>query len=147
MPWLGMERSESARVATHIRRLALGHPGVRFALTIDGRLAFASRGLGDDRAALADLYGPTVAAELRAFGADGTDGYISPRTLTRPNRQQLILLVNGRLTSARGVLEALETAYRPVLPRGRHPIALVRLTVPPEDVDPNVDPAKATLRE
>jgi DNA mismatch repair protein MutL len=144
--FLASPRSESARVATHIRRLALGHPGVRFALTIDGRLAFASRGLGDDRAALADLYGPTVAAELRAFSADGTDGYISPRTLTRPDRQQLILLVNGRLTSARGVLEALETAYRPVLPRGRHPIALVRLSLPPEDIDPNVDPAKATVR-
>ena len=80
--FLASPRSESARVATHIRRMALGHPGVRIALTIDGRLAFASRGLGNDRAALADLYGPTVAAELRAFGADGTDGYISPRTLT-----------------------------------------------------------------
>ena len=138
--------TESSRVITHVRKVALGNPGVRFTLTVEGQLRFASRGLGDDRAVLADLYGPTVAAELRAFSADETDGYISPRTLTRPDRQQLILLVNGRLTSTRGVLEALETAYRPVLPRGRHPIALVRLTLPPEDVDPNVDPTKATVR-
>lgn len=144
--FLASPRTESARVATHVRRMALGHPGVRFALTIDGRLAFASRGLGDDRAVLADLYGANVAAELRAFGADRTRGYISPRSVTRPDRQQLTLVINGRLTSARGVLEALETAYRPVLPRGRHPIALVRLTLPPEDVDPNVHPAKAIVR-
>ena len=144
--FLASARTESARVAAHLRRLALAHPGVRFALTIDGRLALASRGLGDDRAVLADLYGPSVAAELRAFGADGIDGYISPRSVTRPDRQQLTLVINGRLTGARGVLEALETAYRPVLPRGRHPIALVRLTLPPEDIDPNVHPAKATVR-
>jgi DNA mismatch repair protein MutL len=33
-----------------------------------------------------------------------------------------------------------------MLPRSRHPVALIRLTQPPEDVDPNVHPAKAEVR-
>jgi DNA mismatch repair protein MutL len=131
---------------TYIKQLALGHPGVRLTLTMDGRAAFASRGLGDARAALADVYGMSVAASLRPFRADGIEGFISPRSLTRSNRQQVTLLINGRLTSAPGLLAALEVAYRPILPRGRHPIALIRLTESPEHVDPNVHPSKTQVR-
>jgi DNA mismatch repair protein MutL len=138
--------AEAAGVTGCVKQLALAHPGVRFTLTVDGRVTFAARGLGDPRVALADVYGASVAASLRPLAADGIDGYISPRSLTRPNRQQLMLLVNGRLTSVPGVQAAVEAAYRPLLPRGRHPIALIRLSQPPEDVDPNVHPSKTQVR-
>ena len=144
--FLGSPRAEASRVISAVRQYGLSQPGVRFTLSVDGRVVFSSRGLDDPRAALADVYGASVAASLRAFAADGIDGYISPPSLTRPDRQQLTLIVNGRLTSTPGVLAALETAYRPVLPRGRHPIALIRLEQPPADVDPNIHPAKAQVR-
>jgi DNA mismatch repair protein MutL len=146
--FMGAARAEASAVLAHVQKAVLGHPGVRFSLTVDGRPRFASRGLGDPRAALADVYGASVAASLRAFSApaEGIEGYISPRTVTRPDRQQVTVLVNGRVTSTPPLLVALEAAYRPVLPRGRHPIALVRLTQPPADVDPNVHPAKAEVR-
>jgi DNA mismatch repair protein MutL len=144
--FLGSAAAESARIISHIKQLALGHPGVRLTLTVDGRVVFASRGLGDARAALADVLGMSVAASLRPFRGDGIEGFISPRSLTRSNRGQLILLVNGRLTGAPGLLAALEVAYRPILPRGRHPIALIRVTELPENVDPNVHPSKTQVR-
>ena len=144
--FLGSAGAESARITTAVKQLALAHPGVRFTLTVDGRPVFTSRGLADARAALADVYGVSLAASLRPFRADGIDGFISPRSLTRPNRQQLTVLVNGRLTSTPGVLAALEMAYRPILPRGRHPIALVRITELPENIDPNVHPSKTQVR-
>jgi DNA mismatch repair protein MutL len=145
---MGDVRAESSLVIAYVHKVALGNPGIRFRLTIDGRPRFASRGLGDPRAALADVYGSSIAVSLRAFSsaAGGIDGYISPRTVTRADRQQVTLLVNGRLTNAPKVLAALEAAYRPVLPRGRHPVALLRLTQPLEEVDSNVHPAKAEVR-
>ena len=139
-------RAEGARIVAIVRQMALGHPAVRFSLTVDGKPSFSSRGLGDARAALADVYGASVAAVLRALHADGLDGFVSPRTLTRPDRREVCMLVNGRLTASPALLAALESAYRPLLPRGRHPILLVRLTQPPEDVDPNIHPTKAEVR-
>src|SRR5439155_18064576 len=41
---------------------------------------------------------------------------------------------------------ALEECYRGMLERGRHPVAVVNLTVAPEEVDVNVHPAKREVR-
>lgn len=144
--FLDSPRAESKRVVSWIKHVALGHPAVRFTLVVDGRVAFSSRGLGDPRSALADVYGPSVAAALRAFSADGMSGFISPRTLSRPDRQHVTLLVNGRLARVPGLVAALEAAYRPVLPRGRHPIALILVRQPAHEVDPNVHPSKDEVR-
>jgi DNA mismatch repair protein MutL len=55
-------------------------------------------------------------------------------------------VINGRLATSRGLVAALEAAYRPLLPRGRHPIALIRLDVPPAELDANVHPSKSEVR-
>lgn len=148
---VGAGRSESARVAQLVRRFALARPTVRLALTVDGRTVFRSRGEGDVRGIVADSLGSTVAGALRPLAGstpDGTrlGGFISTRTTTQPDRRHITLVVNGRLTATPGLLEALESAYRPLLPRGRHPFALVQLELPPAGVDPNVHPAKAEVR-
>jgi DNA mismatch repair protein MutL len=39
-----------------------------------------------------------------------------------------------------------ETAYRPLLPRGRHPVLALALAAPPDRVDINIHPAKAEVR-
>jgi DNA mismatch repair protein MutL len=41
---------------------------------------------------------------------------------------------------------AVEEAYHALLPGGRHPVAVIHLAVPPEDVDVNVHPAKTEVR-
>ncbi len=40
----------------------------------------------------------------------------------------------------------MRAGYQDMLPRGRHPILVLFLTLPPEDVDVNVHPAKAEVR-
>jgi DNA mismatch repair protein MutL len=150
---LGPERGEAAQVAQLVRAFALARPDVRFALHVDGRPSFASAGTGDARGAATDVFGPEVASALRPLVVDPPaassirlDGYLTARTVTRPDRRQLVLVINGRRTATPGLLDALEAAYRPFLPRGRHPIGLLRLEVPPEEVDPNVHPAKSEVR-
>ena len=150
LKFLPAGRAESLLVAALVRRYALAHPEVRFALLLDGRPSFRSGGLGTVEAAIADVYGPVVAETmLRLEASDGgarVEGWLSGRTVTRPGRGQVTLVVNGRLAASRGLVAALEAAYRPLLPRGRHPIALVRIEVPPSELDANVHPAKSEVR-
>lgn len=69
-----------------------------------------------------------------------------PPHLTRADRNHLHVVVNGRWTQPRALLAQLEESYRPYLPRGRHPIAVVVVRTPPQLVDVNVHPAKLEVR-
>ena len=50
---------------------------------------------------------------------------ISGPHLNRPNRRQVSFFVNRRWATPRNLGEALEAAYRPFFPRGRHPFAVI----------------------
>ncbi|MCX6023078.1 MAG: DNA mismatch repair protein MutL, partial [Chloroflexi bacterium] len=144
-------RRELAAVALLVRRLALAAPGVRFVLTVDGRMDFRSPGDGRRESALAAWYGADTAAmlvplaEARPGGAR-LSGWISGPERSWTGRRHLHLYVNGRWVEPRPLLAALEQGYRPLLPRGRHPLAAVFLDLPPSLVDLNVHPAKLDVR-
>ena len=73
-------------------------------------------------------------------------GYISAPGLSRPTRQSCIVFVNRRWVSCPAVQQSLETAYRPLLPPGRHPVAVLFVDVPAGAVDVNVHPSKAEVK-
>ncbi|MFN8559287.1 MAG: DNA mismatch repair endonuclease MutL [Dehalococcoidia bacterium] len=149
--FLRAPRVESARIGDLVRRLALARPDVAFTLTFDGRPAFRTDGGGDQRRTLAAVYGARAVASLAALAASvpggGTiAGYIGAGGPWDGSRAHVAVFVNGRWTPAAGAATALESAYRPFAPAGRHPVALLRIDVPPEQVDPNVHPAKLDVR-
>jgi DNA mismatch repair protein MutL len=144
-------RGEAALVGLLVRRYALAHPDVRFSLAVDGHPSFRSGGAGRLELAMAEVYGPDAGKALLSIPATGLDqsafrGWISSRAATRGSREHLTVIINGRWVVARGLLAALESAYRPFLPRGRHPIAAIVLDVPPCELDLNVHPAKLEVR-
>jgi len=59
---------------------------------------------------------------------------------------QQYLFVNARPVKDRLLVGALRGAYRDLIPRDRHPIAALFLSVPLEEVDVNVHPAKTEVR-
>ena len=146
LKFLPAGRSESLLVGALVRRCALARPDVAFSLALDGHASFRSTGSGSLEAAMAEVYGPAAAAALLPLSGPGLVGLISNRSATRPTRHHLTLVVNRRAVQCRELLGAVEAAYRPLLPRGRHPIATIVLDLPPEEIDPNVHPAKAEVR-
>ncbi len=125
-------------------------PDVAFSLTFDGHASMRTPGTGTLSDAAAALFGPPVAAHLLPLAIvvpDGAiTGLIGDRAVTKPGRAATTLVVNGRAAHCTPLLAAFEAAYRPLLPRGRHPLAVLHVTVPPGDVDVNVHPAKADVR-
>ena len=74
------------------------------------------------------------------------EGLAGLPTMNRPTPAQIYLFVNGRPIHDRSLLGAIRAGYGDTLPRGRHPMAALFLTVPPRDLDVNVHPAKAEVR-
>ena len=163
LKFLKTERTEQGRCADIIRRLSMAWPQVAFSLTNDGRtlldLADASD-LEDARTRrLAAVLGRTFAAEALVIearrAADGRtagagdvtlQGMISLPTMNRPTPASIHLFVNGRPVQDRSLLGAIRAGYGDTLPRGRHPMAALFMTVPADSLDVNVHPAKTEVR-
>ena len=144
-------RGETTQIAAIVRRLALAAPTVRISLHIEDRLALQTSGSGDLLAAMAETHGHSLAASLVTLGpveaAGATiQGAIAGAEVTRPGRAGVTVLVNGRPITGRGLQSTLETAYRPLLPRGRHPVLLLAIEIDPRRVDVNVHPGKLEVR-
>lgn len=142
---------ETAQAELVVRRYALARPDVAFRLVIDGRDALHTPGSGRLEDAIAAVYGPAVAARLLCFapvaaGPQRLWGAIGDTSVTRPSRQHITLVINGRVAGCAALLAALEDACRRLMPRGRHPLAVLFLDAPPGAVDVNIHPAKQEVR-
>lgn len=160
--------SEKRLIDEYVTRYALAYPQVRFRLTHDNRITFQTNGSGNVEDVLLAIYGPDTARRLLAIGAEDTAaeemlvtnlqpaaprsdaitvaGYVGPPSLHWSNRNHIVLFVNGRWIKDNSITYAVIQAYHTLLPTGRYPLGLVFISVPPQQVDVNVHPAKTEVR-
>jgi len=154
LKFLKLDRTEAEAVREVVRRLAMSRPDVAFTLNGEERapvsFAAALPGAAGRLARLGDLLG----AEFRANAVeiagerDGTAiaGFAALPTLTRANALGQYLFVNGRSVRDKLLIGAVRGAYADYLPRDRHPIVALFVTLDSHEVDVNVHPAKAEVR-
>ena len=150
LKFLKQPSTEAGHIAHCFTTLALAAPAVHMTLHLNGRLhmqAPAAASLGERLEILcgSDFHDQVLAVE------DTTPdlhvcGYIAKATLHRATRRQQFFFVNGRSIQNRVLSRALYEAYRTLLPRDRHPVACLLLTLPASEVDVNVHPAKLEVR-
>jgi len=154
LKFLKSTATENGHISNLVAQYSLAFPEVRFTLLIDGRIAFRSAGSGNLREVLGAVYGIDVAKAMLQIAAKdtadplqpGVTGFVSPITLTRASRSYLSFFVNRRWVQNRMLPYALEEAYKGLLMVGRHPIAVINISLSPQDVDVNVHPAKSEVR-
>ncbi len=150
LKFLKTDNTERRHIEALVTRYALAYPDVRWELVVDGRPSLQTSGNGDQREVLAGLYGLDLAKQMLAVDFKENDahihGFISPIALTRSNRRDITIFVNGRWVKDTAVTAAIIRAYHTLLMVGRFPIVVLFLDLPPETVDVNVHPAKAEVR-
>ncbi|HWJ68919.1 MAG TPA: DNA mismatch repair endonuclease MutL [Sphingobium sp.] len=148
--FLRSPRAEYAACLDIVRRLAMARADVGFVLEHDGRRVL-SVPAGQDRedrvAQLIDreLADNHVIVSLEREGVS-LSGVASLPTFHRGSADHQYLLVNGRPVKDRLLVGAVRGAYADFVARDRHPVLALFLTVPLEDVDVNVHPAKTEVR-
>ncbi len=142
-------RTEAEHAEAAVRRLALAAPAVAFRLVSDGRTLF-DLPTQDAATRTAALLGPEVAARLIPVAAERgllrLSGFAAAATLTRATTAWQFLVVNHRPVADPVLQAGVRVAYRPVIADGRKPIVALHLTLPLEELDVNVHPAKTELR-
>jgi DNA mismatch repair protein MutL len=143
-------RAEGGQIQAVLMQYALSRPGIKFNLSIDGRVTFRSPGTGRLADAVAAVHGPDVLPDMIPVAMEergiNVHGLCSKPALTKVNRGGLNVFVNGRTIQNRSLLFALEEAYSGFLMHGRHPVAAIHLTLPAEEVDANIHPSKSEVR-
>jgi len=154
LKFLKSDRAEAGAIRDVVGRLAMSRPDVAFTLAGEERAPVtwpaAMPGSLGLLARLADVLGPEFrgnAVEVRG-GREGLliEGFAALPTLTRANSLGQYLFVNGRPVRDKLLLGALRGAYADYLPRDRHPVVALFLTLDPREVDVNVHPAKLEVR-
>ena len=144
-------RTENGHVLQLLRRYAVGYPAVSFNLVLDEHIALQTSGSGDLAATLTELYHLPLnemlhAVDVNAEGRYRIYGYVGNRVLAQSNRQYVTLFINGRWIHSQVLSEALERGYRNLLPKGKHPLLVLNMVLPPEEVDANVHPSKTEVQ-
>ncbi len=150
LKFLKSDTTERRQIDLVVTRYALAYPHTRFNLLQNGRSVLQTSGKGDRREILASLYGVDVARNMLGLSYDDIgiqiEGFVSPTSLTRSNRREITLFVNGRPVQDIALTSAVVQAYHTLLMVGRYPMAILFIALQPEAVDVNVHPTKAEVR-
>ncbi len=142
--------TENSHIAHVVSRYALAFPEVRFSLSLNGRLALHTQGNGNLQDVVAEIYGWEIAQNmLRIAGLDSfpkVSGLISPPSSSRSSRSYISFFVNRRWVQSRLLARAVEQAYQGRLMSDRHPMAVINISLPHQEIDVNVHPTKTEVR-
>lgn len=150
LKFLKTPRTEGDHVRDGLERLAMAHPDIAFSYTEEGRTPGRWPGpvdlAGRLAAVMGDEFGQSSLPVDMARGEITLTGRISLPTLNDATQRHQYLFVNGRPVRDRVLLGAIRAAYMDVLAHDRHPRVALFFTIPPEEVDVNVHPAKTEVR-
>ncbi len=148
------ERAESSATSDVIKRIAIAFPAVRFTLTGSDRSTLELPATDESPEGrlrrVAQVMGADFPENAIAIDAvrDGVHlaGHVSIPSFSRANALQQYAYVNGRPVRDKLIAGAIRGAFADVLPRDRHAVTVLFLTLDPAIVDVNVHPAKADVR-
>jgi DNA mismatch repair protein MutL len=154
LKFLKTDRTEAEAIREVVRRLAMARPDIAFTLAGEERSpvtwAAALPGAPGQLTRLGDILGAdfrTSAIDVRAE-REGVmvEGFAASPSLTKANALGQYLFVNGRPVRDKLILGAVRAAYSDYLPRDRHPVVALFVTLDAREVDANVHPAKTEVR-
>jgi len=140
---------ETELIQNTVDSFALAYPEIAFRLIVDDRerlVAPHATRLARVGAVLGrDVAGEMIALQWQALDLS-IEGFISRPTIGRSRRSGQYFFVNGRPIRPGLLAVMLERPYSGRLPPGRHPLAVVYISLAPSYVDVNVHPRKSEVR-
>ncbi|MFC2050039.1 DNA mismatch repair endonuclease MutL [Chloroflexota bacterium] len=150
LKFLKSATTENGHIANLLSQYSLAFPEVKFNLVLDGRLTLKTPGNGSLRDVVAEVYGLEVARQMLEIDETeqvlGAAALVSPPSLARSSRGYLSFFVNHRWVRSSLLARAAEDAYQGLLMTGRHPIVILNISLPPQEIDVNVHPTKTEVK-
>ena len=145
------EETEAAHILHQMQSLALAHPSVAMTLVRDGRTVWQAAATEEQKVRIRDLFGADFVGRLmpvQPIEEHGIriEGFVAKPGEGRPDRELQFVVLNRRVVQCPAVFQSLREAYAEALPKGRHPLAVLKVSMDPLSFDCNVHPAKREVR-
>lgn len=148
--FLRADTTEWAHIEQTARLAALARPTTGFTLLHDKREIWRADPAPDLPTRIAQIFGrdwmqPMLPVHARS-GTWSLTGVIGQPGISRSTRQEHIVFVNARPVTNPTLNFAILEGYHNALMKGRFPVLVLALDLPPDLVDVNVHPAKREVR-
>ncbi|TET66489.1 MAG: DNA mismatch repair endonuclease MutL, partial [Dehalococcoidia bacterium] len=155
LKFLKSTATESSHIANVVSQYALAFPEVGFTLFIEGRKALRTAGRGQLMDSVIEVYGVEIAQNMLEIkegdwesgtGSVEVTGMVGSPAVSRSGRNYLSFFINRRWVNSRLLAWAVEEAYHGLLPTGKHPVAIIGISLPLTEVDVNIHPTKSEVK-
>lgn len=152
LKFLKKASTEFAHIHETVQALAVSFPKVTFQLLNQGELVFKTTGSGKLAQAIVEAgvfsgreqLVEVLSADTR-FGM-AVYGYLARPTHFRGDRKCILTIVNNRSVRCPLTFKALDYAFSDLIPRGKYPLAVLTVTIDPQQVDVNIHPTKKEVK-
>ncbi len=129
---------------------ALEYEKIGFKLTHNGKVVFDLSAVNNPVERIAQIYSPDDAMNIIEINSSKDEmrlkGIISKPKVARKTRDHMFIFVNGRYVQASEIIDAILDGYGSLLFHDRYPIAVIKIEIPPEEIDVNIHPAKLRIK-
>ncbi|HWP48927.1 MAG TPA: DNA mismatch repair endonuclease MutL [Candidatus Limnocylindrales bacterium] len=150
LKFLKSTMTELSHISDVVIDEALAHPEISFTLIHNARETIQAAGGVQPLERIASIFGRSFARELVEVHQEAyrlvLTGFLGLPSFHRANKNYQKIFVNRRPIRDRVLSHAIQEAYETLIPKGRYPVAILFLQIPPEWVDVNVHPAKVEVR-
>ena len=147
--YLKSDTWELTRIVDIVSKIAIGHNDISFSLFNNGKELLRSPS-SELPGTIIHVYGQEVARAMLPIDLESPivriTGFVSRPTLMRSSLDFQAFYVNDRNINSKAIGFALREGYGTLMPRGRFPIAVLKIDVDTHEVDVNVHPTKNQVR-
>ncbi len=147
--YLKSDSTELAHIIDTVTKNALGHNDVSFTLLHNGKELVCSPA-SELQDTILHIYGQEVTRAMLAVNFSSRfatiTGAVSKPAITRGTMDAQSFYINSRSVTSRALGFALRRGYGTLIPHGRFPIAVLKISVDTREVDVNVHPTKNQVR-
>ncbi|PZM83304.1 MAG: DNA mismatch repair endonuclease MutL [Candidatus Melainabacteria bacterium] len=152
LKFLKKASTEFAHIQEIVQSLAIAYPHVAISVEHEGTVHMRTSGSNDlklvvkeaklftGNEALIEVNNHDVASGVKVRGL------VAKPVHFRGDRKAILTMVNNRPVRCPLTYKALEYAYSDLIPRGRHPFAVIAIEVDPSHVDVNIHPTKKEIK-
>ena len=142
--------TELASITEYMNKLALSYPNIKFILTNNGNELLNTDGKGNLHKTISSIFGLQTASKMIKINGENEDykvnGFISLPEIQRSSRNNMIIIVNGRIVRNNDLNRAINDAYHNYKPDNRYPIVVINIEAPATLIDVNIHPTKMDIK-
>ncbi|MCG8525603.1 MAG: DNA mismatch repair endonuclease MutL [Opitutales bacterium] len=144
------DSTEASHIIQWMRLIALAYPHIAFRLQSQQRTLMQLPENQELKNRILQLWGQEFDNQLLPVELESDEikisGYIGKPGVSRPSRNDMVMIVNGRPVESRTLGFAMTEAYHTHIPKGRYPIGFLRVEVEPSSIDVNIHPSKKEIK-